>query len=271
MDPWLAALIIVGAAALSAVGMLIARRRAPAGTWFKDPIPAGAVYTVAGTAYMVILAFVFFIAFESYGGAKADAEEEATATLAMFHAAGPFDPASRADLEKQVVCYAREVISDGWPAMQRGGRSSVVDARVVALEEAAEQLPVTGAKQAAAFEHWFALNEERRQGRQGRIGEAEGLVPPIVWLILIIGAVVAIASVCVFADPQERAVTQAGMIAAVAIIVVSGLVLVRFLDKPYEDTSGSIKPTAMTRALEQMERDHRERGQAVVRCADLTG
>ena len=100
MDPWLAALIIVGAAALSAVGILIVRRRAPAGTWFKDPIPAGAVYTVVGTAYMVIVAFVFFIAFESYGGAKADAEEEATATLAMFHAAGPFDPAARADLEK---------------------------------------------------------------------------------------------------------------------------------------------------------------------------
>jgi hypothetical protein len=271
MELWLAALIIVGAAALSAVGMLIVRRRAPPGTWFRDPIPAGAVYTVAGTAYMVIVAFVFFIAFESYGGAKADAEEEATATLAMFHAAGAFDPAARSTLEGHVICYAREVISDGWPAMQRGGGSSVVDARVAAMEEAAEQVPVNDAKQAAAFEHWFALNEERRQGRQGRIGEAAGLVPSIIWLILILGAVVAIASVCFFADPQERAVTQAGMIAAIAIIVVSGLVLVRFLDKPYEDTSGSIKPTAMMRTLEQMERDHSEGGQAVARCADLTG
>ena len=269
MEPWLAALIIVGAAALSAVGMLLVRRRAPAGTLFKDPIPAAAVYTVAGTAYMVIVAFVFFIAFESYGGAKADAEEEATATLAMFHAAGPFGPAARAELQEQMICYAREVISDGWPAMQRGGASSVVDARVVAMEEMAERVPVTGAKQAVAFEHWFALNEDRRQGRQGRIGEAEGLVPSLIWLILIIGAVVVIASVCFFADPEERTVTQAGMIAAVAIIVVSGLVLVRFLDKPYEDTSGSIKPTAMTRTLEQMERNNRERGQAVVRCADL--
>jgi hypothetical protein len=270
MEPWLAALIIVGAAALSAVAMLIVRRRAPAGTLLRDPIPAAAVYTVAGTAYMVIVAFVFFIAFESYGGAKGDAEEEATATLAMFHAAGGFDRAARAELQEQVICYAREVISDGWPAMQRGGGSPVVDARVVAMEEAAEQVPITDAKQAAAFEHWFALNEERRQGRQGRIGEAAGLVPSIVWLILIIGAVVAVGSVCLFADPEERAATQAAMIAAVAIIVVSGLVLVRFLDKPYEDTSGSIKPAAMTRSLEQMEADHRDRGQAVVRCADLT-
>ena len=43
------------------------------------------------------------------------------------------------------------------------------------------------------------------------------------------------------------------MVAAVAIIVVSGLVLVRFLDKPYEDKSGSIRPSAMERTLAQME------------------
>jgi hypothetical protein len=98
MEPWLAALIILGAAALSAVVMLLVRRRAPAGTVFEDPIPAAAVYTVTGTAYMVIVAFVFFIAFESYGGAKGDAEDEATATLAMFHAAGPFAPSTRAEL-----------------------------------------------------------------------------------------------------------------------------------------------------------------------------
>jgi hypothetical protein len=61
------------------------------------------------------------------------------------------------------------------------------------------------------------------------------------------------------------------MAAAIAIIVVSGLVLVRFLDRPYEDKSGSIKPTAMARTLAQMERDNRKRGQAVVRCADLAG
>ena len=146
-----------------------------------------------------------------------------------------------------------------------------MDARVSALEESAEQIPVNDTKQAAAFEHWFALNEERRQGRQGRIGEAEGLVPPVVWFILIIGAVVVIASVALFADREEAAVTQAALAAAVAIIVVSGLVLVRFLDKPFEDKSGSIKPTAMERTLVLMEREHRERGEAVIRCADLAG
>jgi Protein of unknown function (DUF4239) len=269
MEPWLAALIILVAAALSVAGMLIVRRWAPEGTFFRDPIPAGAVYTVAGTAYMVIVAFVFFIAFESYGGAKADAEEEATATLAMFHTARSFGPTDRAELEGQTICYAREVISDGWSVMREGGASTVVDDRVSAMEEAAEQVAVNDAKQAVAFEHWFALNEERRHGRQGRIGKSGGLVPPVIWLILTVGAVVAIASVFLFADSREAAFTQAAMVAAVTIIVVSGLVLVRFLDNPYEDVSGAIKPTAMERTLAQMEGGHLERGRADVPCADL--
>jgi hypothetical protein len=267
MDPWLAALVILGAAVLSAAAMLIVRRGAPEGTYFKDPIPAAAVYTVVGTAYMVIVAFVFFVAFESYGGAKSDAEEEATATLAMFHAAHPFDPTVRARLQGQVICYAREVIASGWPAMREGEGSEVVDARVTALEESAERIALEGAKQEAAYDHWFALNEDRRKGRQGRIGKASGLVPPVLWLILIVGAVVVIGAVGLFADPREARVPQAAMIAAVAVIVASGLVLVRFLDRPYENKSGSIKPTAMTRTLAQMEREHRQRNdQAVIPC-----
>ena len=267
MDLWLAVLVIFGAAAVSAAGMLIVRRRAPAGTYFKDPIPAGAVYTVVGTAYMVIVAFVFFVAFESYAGAKSDAEEEATATLAMFHAALPFGATGRARLQGQVICYAQEVIADEWPAMREGATSPVVDARVTSLEETAAGIALDGAKQHAAYDHWFTLNEERRKGRQGRIAQASGLVPPVLWLILIVGAVVVVAAVGFFADTREGRVAQAAMIAGVAVIVASGLVLVRFLDRPYEDKSGSIKPAAMTRTLTQMQREQQRNDQMVIPCS----
>jgi hypothetical protein len=266
MELWLAALIILGAAAVSAAGMLILQRRAPSGTYFKDPIPAGAVYTVVGTAYMVILAFVFFVAFESYHAAKSAAQDEATATLAMYHAAGPFDATARGQLQGQVICYAREVVSKEWPAMREGESSPAVEARVTALEQNARQIPISGEKQLAAYDHWFTLNEERRKGRQGRIAEASPLVPPLIWLILLIGAVVVIATVGFFADAREAPVPQAAMIVGIAVIVASGLVLVRFLDRPYENESGSIKPAAMTRTLTVMQGEH-EGSPGVIPCA----
>ena len=54
------------------------------------------------------------------------------------------------------------------------------------------------------------------------------------------------------------------MIAAVAVIVVSGLLLVWFLDRPYENKSGSIKPTAMTRSLALMQEAPQVRNHQVV-------
>jgi hypothetical protein len=264
MDLWLAAVIIVGAAAVSVAGMLVVRERAPAGGYFRDTVPAAAIYTVVGTAYMVVLAFVFFVAFESYHAAKSDAEDEATAVLAMFHTVGPFTPKSRDQLQGQMMCYAREVISKEWAAMRDGKTSPVVEARVTALEEDAERMPVSGSKQSDAYAQWFSLNEERRKARQGRIAEAAPLVPPLIWLILIVGAAVVIATACLFADPEEARVPQAAMIAAVAAIVVSGLLLVWFLDRPYENKSGSIKPTAMTRSLALMQEAPQVRNHQVV-------
>jgi hypothetical protein len=54
------------------------------------------------------------------------------------------------------------------------------------------------------------------------------------------------------------------MIAAITTIVVSGLLLVRFLDKPYENESGSITPTAMARSLALMHQV--SHGQVIRRC-----
>ena len=249
MNLWLSALIILGAAALSVAAMLVVRRVAPAGSYFKDVVPAGALYTVIGTGYMVILAFVFLVAFESYHGAKSEAQNEATATLAMFHAVQPLNLGTRNRLQGQVMCYAREVISKEWPSMRDGRTSAAVEARITAMEIDAEEV---ASQQSAVYEQWSSSNDERRQGRQGRIAEATSVVPSVIWLGLLIGAVIVIASVCFFADSNEAWFPQVAMIAATTIILVSGLVVVRFLERPYENQSGSIKPTAMARSLALM-------------------
>jgi hypothetical protein len=119
----------------------------------------------------------------------------------------------------------------------RAGRRAAADQRA----QAKRRLSALGLPERGAAE-----------GRQGRIAEASPLVPPLVWLILIVGAVIVIASVCLFADADEARIPQVAMIAGVAGLVVSGLLLVRFLDKPYENKSGSIKPTAITRAIALM-------------------
>jgi fructose-specific phosphotransferase system IIC component len=63
---WIAALVIVAAVAGSVAAKLLVRRRAPEGGWFTDASRAAGIFGVLGTMFAVVLAFVIFLALESY-------------------------------------------------------------------------------------------------------------------------------------------------------------------------------------------------------------
>ena len=47
--------------------------------------------------------------------------------------------------------------------------------------------------------HWFDLTEARQDGRRGRLAEASSVVPPLVWLVLVLGGIVVVGYTCLFA------------------------------------------------------------------------
>ena len=51
------------------------------------------------------------------------------------------------------------------------------------------------------------------------------------------------------ADPRERASIQALMVAGLASVVAASLLVVYFLDHPYQSEIGGIQPTAMRQTL----------------------
>jgi vacuolar-type H+-ATPase subunit I/STV1 len=112
---------------------------------------------------------------------------------------------------------------------------------------------------------------DRREGRRGRLGEAEPLVPVLVWLALFLGGALVITYMCFYADPAESAVVQGMMIGAVTAMVVAGILVVWFLERPYENATGSIEPTAMTMTLERMEAESSASGTRARRLCDERG
>jgi hypothetical protein len=107
------------------------------------------------------------------------------------------------------------VIHDEWPAMRRGRESPLVLAWIADFERTIDGLQIRGPKQAVAFDHWFEQMAERREGRRGRLAEASPLVPPLVWLALLLGGTVVVVYMCFYADRRESAAVQAMMMAAV--------------------------------------------------------
>ena len=252
VSPTLAIILLVLADAATVTAMLLLRRRAPGGSYFRDTQQAAGVFTVAGTAYAVLLAFVFLLAFQSYNAARTAAEQEATSVTALYHDADSFPEPARTRLHGDLTCYARAVVYAEWPAMGDGHSSPRAQHWIDQLDANFDASRPRTPKEQNADSNWVSLTAQRLEGRRGRLQEAGPLVPGLVWILLIVGSLVVVAFVALFADRRERAFVQAWLMLSVTTMLAAGLLLINFFDDPYSNVAGSIRPDAMQRTLETL-------------------
>jgi Protein of unknown function (DUF4239) len=254
---WLLAAIVAVTAGVGVALMHAIRRRSKPDHFFIEVERGAGVFAFLGTAFAVLLAFVVLEAFASFNDARAGAETEATAAIEMSRSS-EFFPADRPTIGGRLICYMRAVINDEWPAMKEGDRSPVVQEWVESLGRAFRQVDVDRPTEEAAFLQLLEQEAIRVEARRARLSESIRVVPAPVWFILVLGALLTIGFALLFADRREGFMVQGVLIAAVCALVTAGLLLVWFLDHPYADQSGSIKPTEMERSLAIVE--HEQRG-----------
>jgi Protein of unknown function (DUF4239) len=245
----LAAIVMAVAGASVALMFVVHRRRAPGDRFFVEVEKGTGVFTFIGTAFAVLLAFVVLEAFASFNDARSGAESEATAVVELSRNSEFFADADRERFAGTLICYARAVISSEWPAMKRSERSQLVQGWVEDMGRAHRQIEARTPTQESAFLELLDQESTRVEGRRMRLSESTRDLPPPIWFILGLGAALTIGFPLLFADRRESFLVEASLIAAIAAMVTAGLVLVWFLDHPYADQSGSIKPTEMQTSL----------------------
>jgi hypothetical protein len=217
---WIAAVVLVVVVTAAIAIKLLLRRRAPMGGWFTDSSRGDGTFGVLGTMFTVILAFVIFLALESYQRARSGSSDEAVAVTKLHSTAELFHAPSSDRLQGGLVCYARAVIDDGWRAMrEERGPSERVQ---FWIDELAREFGIAdphGAQEEAAYAEWLAEESERRDGRRARLAEAPAFVPLPLWVVLIIGAALTIGFMCIQADPRERVVIQSVTIGFITTLV----------------------------------------------------
>jgi hypothetical protein len=246
---WLMAAIVVFAASAAVGLMYLVRRRSSVDHFFIEIERGAGIFAFLGTAFAVLLAFVVLAAFQSFNDGKTGAEEEAITVLQMSRTAEFFPAAERDPIEGVLICYGRAVIHEEWPAMKHGDRSPVLQGWVRALGDRLHDVHPETRAQDAAFLQLLEQEDKRSDARRERLSEANRAIPAPAWFVLGLGALVTVGFALFFADRREHFIVQGSLIAAITALVVSGLLLVWFLDHPYENRSGSIKPDEMERQL----------------------
>src|ERR1700745_4351738 len=169
MNVVLAVAIVVVTTSLAVVAMLMARRRAPAGSHFKDGDRAAGVFGVLGTGFSVLIRFVVFLAFSSYDQARVGAESEARVVAQQVETAQFFPPAAATELSGELVCYARSVTGVQWQRMEDGTIGAELNPWATKLFETFQTVdPQTPAEQ-AAYAKWLDERSAREEARSDRI------------------------------------------------------------------------------------------------------
>ena len=244
-----AALIIIAAAAITVSAMLLIRRGAPDGSYLSDGDRASGVFGMLSTGFALLLGFVVFLAFTRYDDARTGAETEALTVLELFQTAQLFPDDVKGRMSGEITCYGRSVVDLEWPGMESGAEFVSINPWILALFESLETVEPQSNSEQSAFDEWLGLREALDEARRDRLHSAEGIVPPPIWIVLFFLAGILLVFMLFFADSGERAVVQGFLMGSVTAVVVTTLLTLAVLNRPYSPDFGGIRPIAMERAL----------------------
>jgi Protein of unknown function (DUF4239) len=240
-------LIAVNAATIGA--MLLVRRRAPEGSYFKDGDRASGVFGVLAGGFAIFAGFIIFLAFTTYDQSRSGGEAEALTVVQQFEIGQFFPPAVRDRLSGEVVCYGRSVVHQEWPQMEEGRGGDTINPWSVALFRSLRLAKPVSATEQAAYSKWLDQTADREGARSDRLHGAEGIIPTSIWLVLFLIAGVVFAFMLFFADSGEGAVSQAMLMGSATTVIVLTLAAINALNNPYTPGLGQIEPVAMERSL----------------------
>ncbi len=254
------ALVILVMASLAVTAMLLVRRSAPDGSRFKDGDRASGVFGVLATGFSVLLGLVVFLAFESYDQSRAGAEQEALVLSQQVETAQFLAAPVSGKLTGELVCYGRSVVHLEWPRAESGTEGDKVNPWGVELFRTFNSYEPRTPSEEAAYGKWIDQTSDREAARIDRIHGAVGVIPTPLWLVLFVTAAVILGFMMFFADSGERAIVQAALIGTVVVVMASTLLVISFLDDPYDPGLGSLRPVAMERTLRILDQERKLTG-----------
>jgi hypothetical protein len=222
-----------GLAAVLAYNRRVWRPRQAAARVPGDGLKVSELAAPVASLAAVLLVFVLVQTYGSWASVGRAETAEATATLLLFREADLVADARLRDrIHRQVVCYARSVVRQGWPAMGRRRISSVPTYWASRVRGEGIRL-VLARGSSTAGESLVMRDGERATARQNRLGEARSTVPgALSWLML---AVVAVVLAVLGAATMHAVDTRvhAVLVVAAAAFFAGTLLLIRDLDQPY--------------------------------------
>jgi hypothetical protein len=247
-------LLIVAVAVVVAVGgLVLVQRLVPTERRKQHNDVAGFIYAVLGVAYAVLLGLMLIAVWEKWNAADTLTTDEANELAGIFYWAHALPQPEGRHVQELVRSYDRVVIEEEWPLMAQGRSSPQAWATLDELRGTILGLnPPKGAKQMGydqmRYDEMSEQLHDLGNARRERLLAAEQGLPPILWVVLILGGVITVGFTYLFG--LENSLVHLIMVGSLALVISMSLFTVAALDYPFRGDI-HIHPTAYENDLER--------------------
>ena len=209
----------------------------------------GIIHQTISLVFGVAAGFAIIIAWEQLNTAGATTQHEASSVENIYRLAAELPESYRNQIQEQARLYAEAVEQEEWSLLAQGQVSANAQNTVDDLRGSIQAFtPTTLAEQ--NIDNRLLTNMEMLEDDRGlRLLQSQEGVPTLLWIFLVIGAILTVASTYLFGKENPR--LHMLRVAMLAGMVAFSLYTVHTLEQPFA-RGVQVTPDAFTRVLERI-------------------
>jgi Na+/proline symporter len=231
-------------------GVYLVRKTYSADVLKENHEVAAIIFNAFGLFYGVMVAFVVFATWNGYDEATKNLQMEASEALDIFHSAESFpDPANKI-IQQGLRDYVASVYNDEVQRMSQGEIGVYSGGAHASLRTLFSQMDATSIPNRELYAESLRCLNNLAQYRRMRIFAGNDTIPPVIWLVLLVGGVFAVSYTFFFGMKNIKA--QYLLTTTLTVMISSILFLIYVLDHPFTGTSKvSLEPLRQAMATMQ--------------------
>ena len=220
---------------ISLAGLYLVRKKYSAEVLKENHEVAAIIFNAFGLFYGVLIAFVVFVTWSGYDEATKNLQMEASEALDIFHITAAFPDPSRKIVQQGVKDYLAVVYNDEVPKMADGDLELYSGGAHNSLRILFGQVDASSIPNRELYGEALRCLNNLAQYRRMRIFAGNNTVPPVIWLVLLVGGLFAVSYTFFFGMKNIRA--QYLITTTLTVTVTSILFLIYVLDHPFTGSS----------------------------------
>jgi hypothetical protein len=233
-------------------GLHFVRKKYSAEVLKENHEVAAIIFNAFGLFYGILLAFVVFVTWSGYDDATKNLQMEASEALDIFHTAATFPDSPKKVIQQGVRGYVSEVYNDEVPKMAKGDLQLYSGGARNSLRILFSQVDASSIANRELYGESLRCLNNLAQYRRMRIFAGNNTVPPVIWLVLLVGGVFAVSYTFFFGMKNIEA--QYLLTTTLTVMISSILFLIYVLDHPFTGTS-RVSLAPLTEAMAAMQGD----------------